>query len=313
MNYIINARVLTAFLPLEQELTLDSDKNYVFDLSYLTCLDVIGERRMEFLQGQLTCDLQKVHVTQMQQGALCNLKGRILALLDVIEWHGTHHLILPQDLVNETQTSLNKTALFSKVNIQKNAQYKLFGFQLNSYDDHIPFNVKLPLNKYEMIHTDDYCCYALGENLYVFIIKNTLEMIENLRGSLAWHALRLQAHQIEIYPESRGLFLPHRLGLQHSGHLSFNKGCYKGQEIIARTHYRAKLKHEMQLFIINTQAVLRSGLRLLSTDTQSEIGELIDFCPLKEGQYLIAISALFEHENEILIEGYDVIVELQCL
>ncbi|MDA9271859.1 folate-binding protein YgfZ [bacterium] len=309
--YLINNRELIAFLPLQQELKFTSDKNYLFNLSYLKVLNIIGDRGSEFLQGQITCDLREVKANQMQQGALCNLKGRILALFDVIDWHGLH-LILPQDLMSDTQASLNKTALFSQVKLEPSTGYQLLGFQLNQPNDTIPFNAKLPLEKHGVIQGDNYCCYHLTHNLYIFIvttpsIQNEIDifMPNQWRGSLAWHALQLQTHQVEIYPLTRGLFLPHRLGLQHSGHLSFNKGCYKGQEIIARTHYRAKLKHELKLFKIQTNKKLQSGLRLFNSDGKVEIGELIDFCPTDNGQYMIAVSAFFDHAKQVLIEGHE--------
>ena len=59
------------------------------------------------------------------------------------------------------------------------------------------------------------------EKIKTPFIQNNL-----LQNEQTWHALRLQHGEIQIYPESRGLFLPHRLGLQHTGHLNFNKGSW---------------------------------------------------------------------------------------
>jgi folate-binding protein YgfZ len=109
-------------------------------------------------------------------------------------------------------------------------------------------------------------------------------------GSLTWHTLKLYQKQIDIYPESRGLFLPHRLGLHLSQYISFDKGCYKGQEIIARTHYRATLKHELKTYIIRTEHPLYSGQKLYNVNEETEIGELIDYSMLGDNTYLIAVS-----------------------
>ena len=109
------------------------------------------------------------------------------------------------------------------------------------------------------------------------------------RGSLAWHALQLEQKQMSIYPESRGLFLPHRLELHQSGHINFNKGCYKGQEIIARVHYRSKPKHKLHLLTITTEQSLRSGDVLLSEEKQ-EIGLIIDYSPIRDNTYRVLIS-----------------------
>jgi len=300
-NYCINNRSLTLFAPMADELVFTPAKNYLFDLSYLGVIRVEGERVSEFLQGQLSCDLRDVNPQTMRQGALCNLKGRVLALLDVIDWQGLH-LILPNDLLEDTQSSLAKTAMFSKVKLTALLSWQMFGFYMQSREELIPFNMNLPETRFSAVAEDGCYCYSLGNNLYILLSKPelassltaTFNQQGQWRGSLAWHALQLQHNSLEIYPQTRGEFLPHRLGLQLSGHLSFNKGCYKGQEIIARTHFRAKLKHEMKLFTIHSKIPPQSGKKLFSKDGETEIGELIDFCPLSEETFLVAASVLLD-------------------
>lgn len=306
-------RQLTTFTPLQQELSCDSNKNYLFDLAYLGGIHVAGERASEFLQGQLSCDLREVNEQQMRKGALCDLKGRILALLDVVSWSGHgFQLILPRDLLPRTKASLAKTAMFSRVTLHSENNYQLFGFHCQNENDLIPFNLKLFNTPYDVLQQDNYCCYCLGNNFYIFLVHNNhtqtlrdqFSTCSQYRGSLAWHALQLQQKRIEIYPESRGLFLPHRLGLQLSDYLSFNKGCYKGQEIIARTHYRAKLKHELKIFKITTNENLRVGQKIVNDKGNVEIGELVDFCPLENNQYLIAASVLLEYSQPVRFEDH---------
>lgn len=297
----INSRPLTIIGSLDQELTLAPQKNYLFDLSYLTILHVEGERAAEYLQGQLTCDLREVNANQMRQGAMCNLKGRILALMDVInEEPYDFYLILPQDLLTDTQNSLAKTALFSRVSLRPDTHYELLGFYLQNLDDCLPSDFS-KLEPYSVKKQEDGCYYCLNSNFYILLLsKEKANQIKTIftdkaqyRGSLAWHKLQLQQKQVDIYPESRGMFLSHRLDLQLKGYLSFNKGCYKGQEIIARTHYRATLKHELKLFIIASEEELKSGQKLMSDGI--EVGELVDYCPLGNHQFLIAVSMVFEH------------------
>ena len=306
----INNRQLTALTPLPIELSYDVKKNYLFDLSYLAGLHVAGERAQEFLQGQLSCDLREVNPHQMQQGALCDLKGRILALLDVVNWDGRgFQLIMPQDLLRLTEASLAKTALFSRATLHPSNDYTCFGFHLQQKDDLIPFNAALTNTPYEVVQKANYCCYCLGNNSYIFLVDNKEVQSasdpfinkKQWRGSLAWHALQLQQKRVDIYPESRGLFLPHRLDLQLSGYLNFNKGCYKGQEIIARMHYRAKLKHELKIFIIESKDPLRSGQKIIDNNNQDELGDLIDYCPIGNEKFIIAASILFEHTDNFSI------------
>ena len=116
--------------------------------------------------------------------------------------------------------------------------------------------------------------------------------------------------RLSIYPESRGLFLPHRLDLHLTPYLSFDKGCYKGQEIIARTHYRATLKHELATYLVNTEEQLFSGQKLFKSDESIELGELVDFSYLDKNQYLIAVSIIKNAPQVVRFENNDKTVEL---
>jgi tRNA-modifying protein YgfZ len=292
-------------------------QNTLFDLPHLSALNILGEKSSEFLQGQISCDAHHVDTHHMRQGALCNLKGRVLALPDVLSWHGLK-LILPQNLLEKTQNSLTKTAMLSRVTLEPAPHYHMFGFYLHDTKQALPLEGAWPSEKNAVLAQDNACAYHLGENFYIILVDTSiLEAIkapfiqqDTFQNADSWHALRLQHGDIQIYPESRGLFLPHRLGLQNTGHLNFDKGCYKGQEIIARTHYRAKLKHAMKIFIIESQEALKPGLRIMTEDGTREVGELVDFCSIGNSQCMIAASLLLDHPNTIRFEEHEQIFKL---
>lgn len=317
IHHSINSRPLSTFSDIGTELKLNKQKNYLFDLSYLGVLDIDGNKSAEFLQGQLTCDINQVSDIHMIQGAQCNLKGRILALMDVIRWNGIK-LVLPKDILEATQNSLSKTALLSRVQIKYCEDLKIFGFYLQNQEDIVPDSIFLPKELYAKAQSSSFCYYHLGNGFYIFIVeKNTAEQFSvpfintNQRlGSMTWHSLRLNQHQLSIYPESRGMFLPHRLSLQNTQYLSFHKGCYKGQEIIARTHYRATLKHELRLFTIHTNETLYSGQKLFDIHDSIELGELVDYSCIGANTYLIAVSLLKEAAQEIRLEHQEHPVQL---
>ncbi|MDF1828037.1 MAG: folate-binding protein YgfZ [Legionellaceae bacterium] len=293
-------------------------QNTLFDLPHLSILNLIGEKASEFLQGQISCDINQVTANTMRQGALCNLKGRVLALPDVLSWHGLK-LILPLNLLEKTQKSLAATAMLSRVALEHAKQYHLFGFYLHDATQPLPFEGTWPSEKHAVLTQDNACAYCLGDNFYLLLVEaSQLEAIKSsfaqqnlLQDSEAWHALRLQQGEIQIYPESRGLFLPHRLGLQNTGYLNFDKGCYKGQEIIARTHYRAKIKHAMKVCMIKTEEDLKPGLRIMTEDGTREVGELVDFCGIGNSNHvIIAASLLLEHPSIVRFEGCDQTIQL---
>ncbi len=311
-HYLINNRTLTTQKPIHTELNLKTDRNYLFDLSYLGVIDVLGEKSIDFLQGQLTSDLNLLSDIRIVQGAQCNLKGRILALMDIINWQGIK-LVLPKDLLDSTIHSLNKTAMLSRVKLNTNTELKVLGFYLQNDQDIHPDADFFSNELYTLTYGTQYSFYYLGHGFYVFLatdewaekITQRFAEKEQLLGSLTWHTLRLYKQQVDIYPESRGLFLPHRLDLHQTPYLSFNKGCYKGQEIIARMHYKATIKHQLKIYYIHTNEKIYSGQKLINEQNGLELGELIDYSILDNDHYLIAASILKDCDSRVLFEGHE--------
>jgi folate-binding protein YgfZ len=315
--------VFTTLKPLEKELELVPKFNYLFDLSYLSILEVHGDKAREFLQGQLTCDLNLLSSNKALQGAQCNLKGRILSLISLIDWCGIK-MILPTDILEPTLMSLSKAAMLSRVKLSQNQKIKLFGFYLQNIDDVLPNGIDpslLHTAAYVTASTEDLCLYHLENGFYYIILKDVQgECISSsfanknqFLGSLTWHTIQLANKRIEIYPNSRGLFLPHRLDLHLSHYISFNKGCYKGQEIIARTHYKATIKHELKLFRVRTNEKLYSGQIIYFDHGNREYGELVDFSPIGENSYIIAASCLKEDISLVLFDGHESSICLNSL
>lgn len=291
---------------------IPSGENLLFKLDYLSVITLYGDKSADFLQGQLSCDIRQINENTMRQGAICNLKGRVLALPDVIKWQN-YQLVLPADLLENTLVSLTKTAMLSRVSLKKAVDLEVYGLYLHPGKQSLP-ETALPETEFSVTMADDYCCYSTGDNYFLLIAKSgkarQFEHAFTLCGSEDWHKLQLARKRVEIYPETRGMFLPHRLDLHLSGYLNFEKGCYKGQEIIARMHYRSKPKHSLQIFTINTDENLIAGKKLFNIATKAEVGELIDFAPCGKENFLIAVSILFEYPTEVLLEGYLQAVEL---
>lgn len=87
-----------------------------------------------------------------------------------------------------------------------------------------------------------------------------------------------------IYSDTQEMFLPHRLNLHLLGGIGFNKGCYVGQEIIARMHYRSTLKHHMYRVSLQTQTTLTRGASLQDMQN-NEVGKLVDYYLVAPEQY----------------------------
>lgn len=191
---------------------------------------ITGPDAKNFLQGQLTCDVNALIPEKMQFTACCNLQGRIESLFFIVllENNAGYALLLPDTECDYTLKHFKKYALFSKIAFEKKEQ---------SY----------------------------------------------IEESETWHREQILKKMPILYPQTRGHFLPHRIGLQHiEGAISFNKGCYLGQEIIARMHFKATIKDAV--YLEESDIAYRPG------DTVENMGEIIDIAPKQEtaGYYVLA-------------------------
>jgi folate-binding protein YgfZ len=214
-------------------------------------LQVKGDGAKALLQGQLTCNLDEITVTQTRLGAHCNPQGRILSLFRLWYFQEAYYLQMPDDLLPIAMTALKKYAGFYKVTLTEaalaSAVYQ--GDQLISPTDD---TLILPLPG-ESVHA------ILGEPAAVQRIVSTLDkgaISDNLND---WKKLQIENGIPTIYANTSGKLLPQELNLDQLGAVSFNKGCYTGQEIIARMHYRGQAKKRLFRARVNTPTTPQPG------------------------------------------------------
>ena len=180
--------------------------------------EVQGDNALNFLQGQISNDIFNLKNEDVIPALLCNAQGRVLLMLRVLQKAGQIFLILRQDLSGIFETSLLKVAMLSRVKLLSRDDLKVY------YDDKF------------------------------IIAENNQNDDENLQQ---WHLERIKKHEFDIYPSSSGLFLPQDLGLEKDW-VSFSKGCYRGQEIIARMHYLGKSKYHL-VYTESSNDLLKPG------------------------------------------------------
>ena len=229
-------------------------------MNYLTSLSVIearGQTVIEFLQGQLTADLNELDSASILYSALCNPKGRVLADLYIIKKSATCCLLLcDRSLVEILVPRLNKFGQFSDC-------------------------VCTPLELSVAGHTEP------GSDRHPITPNPGLWLSLSLGDKDGWTDLEV-AHGIpRVTAVTSGQFTAHMLSLDQWHALSLKKGCYVGQEIIARTHYRGQSKKKLWHYSVENApdamtvvdiedrsvTVLRSGTR------QSLVVGSIDLTP----------------------------------
>jgi folate-binding protein YgfZ len=221
-------------------------------------LDDLGALRFEgadtrpFLQGQLSNDLAALRPGMLLRAGLHNPQGRTLALLGLLDTGADALLaLLPRALLASVATTLKRYVLRSKVKIHDaSAEYALFGLsELPERSD--PSGASEPG---ALVLGG----YAQDRGLLIVPAAAAAASAGGLDRS-AWQALDIACGLPQIYPATSGQFVAQMLNLDCIGAISFSKGCYTGQEVIARAHYRGRVKRRMQRFLSDAPLQLAAG------------------------------------------------------
>lgn len=237
-------------------------------LEGLGFLKISGLQSTEFLQGQLSCDVTEVTSTQSRLGAHCNAQGRMLTTFRLFYRTPHYYLILPQIMVHWLLKDLSKYAPFYKVNLQDaSAMFEKKGLAHPNLSEDLRSFPEFKLEQNEVYTNQTTTLLSIpGIIPRVMILStacNTREDHTSLKPFSYWEALDIKSGIATLMPETRGLFTPHHLHYPQQGGVSFTKGCYTGQEVIARMHYLGKLKQQLCKFTFCSQHSFPPGTDLV--------------------------------------------------
>lgn len=229
----------------------------IADLSHEGLIGFSGADSQAFLQGQLTCDVRQVTPQQAQFGSLCTAKGRMLATFLLWQGHGDYFMALPAALRETIHKHLGKYVMRAKVALRdagaETARLGVAGSGAAQLLNAV-FGT-LPQTVYGVLQNERGMLIALPENRYQIIAAP--EQAAALRRELEphcapidaayWEWLSIRAGIPAILPATAEQFTPQMANLELLGGVSFTKGCYTGQEVVARTQYLGKVKRRLYL------------------------------------------------------------------
>ena len=243
--------------------------NYITSLEYQGLLKVSGEDSEEFLQGQLTCDLEKLPSHNWVAGAACNTKGRVYSSFRILRTDHTFFMALQMGILPITQSTLQKYIPFYKAEMQDaSSEYKRFGLWGNEVRALLEESVG-PLPKPGSVADFEKALILnLGGNLprFEFWCPEVQNLPEGLtsqlqeKDSVLWRELD---HDHGIFMIDSGdveQYTPEEAGMDVANFVSFEKGCYTGQEIVARMHYKGKGLKRLHQVSFTSEASLTSAI-----------------------------------------------------
>lgn len=227
-----------------------------FKLNDWTLMAVTGPQAQSFLQGQVTCDVRDLQPGDTRLGAHCTPKGRMQFSFRVLALSDERFLLrVPAAMVPAVKESLGKYILFSKAELTDETEHYrlrgLFGEEARArLAEHL---TEPPETPGRWTATEDgSVVLTLGEQRYeCWLSPEAAQSLERALGEPApgdelWRLLDIRAGLGEVLPQTREQFTPQALNFPLIGAVSFRKGCYTGQEIVARLHYKGKLKSHMR-------------------------------------------------------------------
>ncbi|MES9871787.1 MAG: folate-binding protein [Candidatus Sedimenticola sp. 6PFRAG7] len=291
----------------------------LFDLSHLGLMSISGEDAEDFLQGQVSNDVREVTGTHSQMSSYCTPKGRMLANFRVVHQEGGYLLQIPVETMPPIMKRLPMFILRSKVEV-RDASDSLARMGLAGHcagEQLLKHFSQLPEAFGETLSDQGITLIALPGEKPRFELIGTVDKLAPVWTQLAadgavptnrehWSLLDIRAGIPTVLEPTIEAFVPQMTNMQLVDGVSFTKGCYTGQEVVARMKYLGKLKRRMYLARSDSDECPAPGDELFSSSSKSGqgAGRVVDAQPSPDGGCeLLAVAEIASVEADDLHIG----------
>lgn len=274
-----------------------ADSAFFCPLSHEGILAVRGSDAGKFLQGQLTCNISYLSPEHASLGARCMVKGRMQSSFRILPEGNGYLLAMASELLDAQLADLKKYAVFSKATLtDESAAWARFG--LTRGDAALQaLGLATPTEAGATVRHDG--LVAIGVSAGRVELWVPAAQADTTRQTLAahldqgnlndWLLGQVRAGIGQVMGPTRELFIPQMINLQAVDGVSFKKGCYTGQEIVARMQYLGKLKRRQYRLALTQHDVPAPGAEIFSPTHGSSVGEVVIAANAGEGCELLAV------------------------
>lgn len=296
---------------------LDKDNN--FELTEWDIIQVSGQDSLVFLQNLITIDVAKLLPSDglafgekhLKLGGFCTPQGRLLATF----WISRHivnqieifNIWLSKDIAQDFANKLSRYILRSKVKIEYPLQDTAILGEIYENDINLSSNPQVDLRGF-MIRLPDVTHQGINfaRTLQITHKNIATKFNENLTLLNLWNILEIESGLPRVVTKTQGLFVPQMINFESIGGVDFKKGCYPGQEVVARSQYRGTIKRRLkiaEIHINSLENLPKPGDEIFSSnDFDQPVGIVVlSSQDIESNKALVQVELKLEAINKTLV------------
>jgi tRNA-modifying protein YgfZ len=282
-------------------------ENYLIQVTDLSAITLSGEEQSSYLQGQVTCDVNQLTTSALLHGAHCDAKGKMFSIFRLFNRDNSHWLLQPKKTVSASLAALQKFGVFAKVNISQAENYAFYAvvgkqaeLQLKQHFQRLPDSMSpvvqcgsttlLYIASIDVNVNQRYLLIDQANTLSSLISQFNLPVYQQP----LWTLNEIQNGFPIMSESSIGEYVPQMLNVQAINGISFTKGCYLGQETVARMQYLGRNKRALFILTaqLNEQIAAESLIELQLGENWRRAGNILSYYQADNGNvYMQAVLA----------------------
>ena len=271
--------------------------NYLISLQDYSAISLIGEEQSKYLQGQVTCDVNELEQKSLLHGAHCNAKGKVFSCFRLFNREQQHLLFQPKATIESSLSELKKFGVFAKVEISSTDNLAFTAIVGKQAGEHLKAKfAQIPDSLSPVVQVGTTTLVYLAGKLTRYLI---IEESENINAIIStfelpvfssdiWNLLEITEGIPALTMQTENEYVPQMLNMQAIHGISFTKGCYLGQETVARMQYLGKNKKA--LFALsgeNTEEITKPIIEKQLGENWRKAGDITTFYQADNNQCYI--------------------------
>ncbi|AWL12463.1 tRNA-modifying protein YgfZ [Saliniradius amylolyticus] len=287
-------------------------ENLLCPLPQLGLIFLQGEEQIQYLQGQITNDANQMSHDTALLAAHCDFKGKSWSLFHGFLWQDQSVLVGHRGGLAASLPELKKYGVFSKVDIRDTSdQFRLYGGHGQELEQWLQLQFgSLPEKHLEVSASEHGAIIRFDQPRPRYLLMLTPQLADTLETALAdsvadsalWQALDIQAGLPQVTDATSNEFVPQMMNVHALDGINFKKGCYMGQEVVARTKFLGRNKRAAFILKGEGRHELNPGdtLELQLGENWRRGGTVLSCAPLTAETWLLAVLAKDTESDAVL-------------